>query len=183
MASRYAREKSLVPNSQDANVPLVDEDELRQQLQETPLLRLVTVAGHVASQRFSRVFGRQHGLTTAGIAVLSVLVWGSGRGLDTGTPGRATHAELARRVWLKPATLTGVIDTLEKAGYVRRERDPADRRVVQVVATGEGRTRLSNLGRAAMAMFEPTKVEQDPAQEAIVREYLIELIIKNHDKE
>src|SRR3989440_3544992 len=109
---------------------IVDEEELRASLDTSPLLRLVALAGHVTSQRFGRVMGRQHGLTSAGAAVLTVLNWGIGRGVEQGTPGRATHAELARRCFLTPATLTGVVDTLEKAGYVRRERDEADRRAV-----------------------------------------------------
>jgi DNA-binding MarR family transcriptional regulator len=161
----------------------VDESELRAQLQDTALLRLIALAGHVTSQRFARVMGRQHGLSPAGAAVLSVLTWGAGRGLDQGTPGRGTHAELARRCLIAPATLTGVIDTLERAGYVRRERDAADRRVVWLVVTDEGRTRVGAIGEQLAEHFEPTKAEQDPMQEAIVREFLIELITKNHDKE
>jgi len=76
---------------------IVDEEELRASLDTSPLLRLVTLAGHVTSQRFGRVMGRQHGLTSAGAAVLTVLNWGLGRGIEQGKPGRATHAELARR--------------------------------------------------------------------------------------
>ena len=161
----------------------MDESELRAQLAGTHLLRLVTLAGHVTSQRFGRLFTREHGLTPAGVGVLSVLAWGAGRSLDTGTPGVATQAELARRCWIQPATMTGVLDTLEKAGYVRRERDSVDRRVVRVVITDAGRDRVSELGKRATAAFEPTRAEQDPAQEALVREFLIELIINNHDKD
>jgi MarR family 2-MHQ and catechol resistance regulon transcriptional repressor len=36
------------------------------------------------------------------------------------------------------STVTGVIDRLEAAGHVRRERDSRDRRVVWVVLTEEG---------------------------------------------
>src|SRR5262249_45382179 len=110
-------------------------------LSDAPLLRLVSLAGHMVSQRVGRVMNQQHGLTSSGAAVLSVLTWGVGRGLDTGTPGRATHAELAQRCFFTPATLTGVIDTLEKSGYVRRERDETDRRVVWLVLTDAGRER------------------------------------------
>jgi DNA-binding MarR family transcriptional regulator len=37
---------------------------------------------------------------------------------------------LARHAGLHPATMTGVLDRLEKGGWLTRERDPADRRSV-----------------------------------------------------
>jgi DNA-binding MarR family transcriptional regulator len=161
----------------------VDEEELRAGLIDNPLLRLVALAGHVTSQRFSRVMGRQHGLTSAGAAVLAVLSWGVGRGVDQGTPGRATHAELARRCFFTPATLTGVVDTLEKAGFVRRERDESDRRVVWLVLTAAGRDRAREIGRQVAELHQPTEAECDPAKEKIVREFLVDLIVKNYEKE
>ena len=162
---------------------IVDEEELRASLDTSPLLRLVALAGHVTSQRFGRVMGRQHGLTSAGAAVLTVLNWGIGRGVEQGKPGRATHAELARRCFLTPATLTGVVDTLEKAGYVRRERDDADRRVVWLVLTDAGRERTRQLSREFAMHYQPAEAECDPAKEKIVREFLVDLIVKNYEKE
>lgn len=41
---------------------------------------------------------------------------------------------LARRAGLHPATITGILDRLERAGWVVRERDPVDRRAVTVRA-------------------------------------------------
>ncbi len=157
-------------------MPVADDD-LRASLAEDPLLRLVSLAGNLTAQRFTRVMGRQRNLTAAGASVLSVLAWGAGRSLDKGTPGRATHAQLARRCWIAPGTLTGIIDTLEKAGYVRRERDAKDRRVVWLVATEAGEEQISDLGRQLYETLGRTRAEQDPAKEAIVREYLIELIM------
>jgi DNA-binding MarR family transcriptional regulator len=160
----------------------MDEDELRTSLVDSPLLRLVSLAGHVVSQRFGRVMGQQHGLTSSGAAVLSVLTWGIGRGVEQGTPGRATHAELAKRCFFTPATLTGVIDTLEKSGYVRRERDQADRRVVWLVLTDAGREQSHQIARQAARLFQPTEAETDPAKEKIVREFLVDLIVRNHER-
>src|SRR3954451_21089739 len=37
---------------------------------------------------------------------------------------------LARTAGLHPATMTGILDRLEKAGWIARERDPEDRRAV-----------------------------------------------------
>jgi len=46
--------------------------------------------------------------------------------------GRMTAGDLARRTGLTTASITGVLDRLEEAGFVRRERDPGDRRRVLV---------------------------------------------------
>jgi DNA-binding MarR family transcriptional regulator len=46
--------------------------------------------------------------------------------------GQMTAGQLAKATGLTTASITGVIDRLEEAGYVRRERDAADRRRVVV---------------------------------------------------
>jgi DNA-binding transcriptional ArsR family regulator len=46
--------------------------------------------------------------------------------------GELTAGELARATGLTTASITGVADRLEEAGYVRRERDPRDRRRVVI---------------------------------------------------
>jgi len=48
--------------------------------------------------------------------------------------GPLSPGTLARRAGLHPATMTGIIDRLERGGWVVRERDPADRRAVSVRA-------------------------------------------------
>ena len=46
--------------------------------------------------------------------------------------GQLTAGELARATGLTTASITGVLDRLEEAGFVRRERDAHDRRRVVV---------------------------------------------------
>jgi DNA-binding MarR family transcriptional regulator len=46
--------------------------------------------------------------------------------------GHMTAGELAKATGLTTASITGVVDRLEEAGFVRRERDPNDRRRVVV---------------------------------------------------
>ena len=63
------------------------------------------------------------------------------------TPGR-----LSTLTGLTTGSVTGVIDRLERAGYVGRERDAADRRKVRVVPVPEAAQRLAmewhdNLGQ------------------------------------
>ena len=48
--------------------------------------------------------------------------------------GAATAGQLATVTGLTTGAITGVIDRLEKAGYVRRRRDPSDRRRVIIEA-------------------------------------------------
>jgi DNA-binding MarR family transcriptional regulator len=48
--------------------------------------------------------------------------------------GPLSPGALARRAGLHPATMTGIVDRLERGGWVVRERDPADRRAVSVRA-------------------------------------------------
>src|SRR5512138_3718434 len=55
-----------------------------------------------------------------------------------GHDGPLTMGELARRVAVTEKTVTGLVDRLERDGYLRRERDPEDRRVVRARATGRG---------------------------------------------
>jgi DNA-binding MarR family transcriptional regulator len=46
--------------------------------------------------------------------------------------GSMSAGDLARRTGLTTASITGVLDRLEEGGFVRRERDPHDRRRVMV---------------------------------------------------
>lgn len=46
--------------------------------------------------------------------------------------GPLSPSALARRAGVHPATMTGVLDRLERGGWIVRERDPSDRRAVVV---------------------------------------------------
>lgn len=46
--------------------------------------------------------------------------------------GPLSPSALARLAGLHPATLTGILDRLERGGWVARDRDPSDRRAVIV---------------------------------------------------
>jgi DNA-binding MarR family transcriptional regulator len=49
-----------------------------------------------------------------------------------------TLAELARRTMVAPTVITGIVDRLERQGFIRREPDPRDRRVNRLVLTDAG---------------------------------------------
>jgi DNA-binding MarR family transcriptional regulator len=48
--------------------------------------------------------------------------------------GPLSPSALARRTGFHPATMTGVLDRLERGGWIVRDRDPADRRGVLIRA-------------------------------------------------
>jgi homoprotocatechuate degradation regulator HpaR len=54
--------------------------------------------------------------------------------------GAVSSRELARLALLPPPSLVGIIDRLEKKGFVHRQRSTADRRIVHVAATPKGKT-------------------------------------------
>jgi DNA-binding MarR family transcriptional regulator len=56
--------------------------------------------------------------------------------------GRVTAGRLAEVTGLTTGAITGVIDRLEKASLVRRERDPADRRKVFIAIVPENVARI-----------------------------------------
>ena len=59
--------------------------------------------------------------------------------------GRLAARDLGRECHMLASTITGVIDRLETAGHVRRERDQRDRRVVWVTLTDAGRELVDRL--------------------------------------
>src|SRR3984957_8011167 len=68
-------------------------------------------------------------ISPAGLGVLQVLLADDG----------LKSSDVAARGWSSPGTLTSVVDTLVRAGYVQRRRDPGDRRGGRLYVTDEGR--------------------------------------------
>ncbi len=79
---------------------------------------------------------RPYGLTLTGFRVVMML---RVRG------GTLAPAAIADRLGSARATVTGVLDSLEKRGLVRRLPDPGDRRRLQVEITDEARDLLEEL--------------------------------------
>lgn len=57
-------------------------------------------------------------------------------------PFAKTPAELAEKAGVTRATITGLVDTLERDGLVKREHDAGDRRMMQVHLTQRGQCAL-----------------------------------------
>ncbi|AOT57699.1 MULTISPECIES: MarR family winged helix-turn-helix transcriptional regulator [Streptomyces] len=63
-------------------------------------------------------------------------------------------ADLAERLEVVPRAVTSLVDGLEASGRVRRAPDPANRRVVRIELTDEGRATLKRLRSARRAAAE-----------------------------
>lgn len=67
-------------------------------------------------------------------------MWGYGVLLGLGDEPTYTQAALAKAIGADKTRIIGVLDTLQRRGLIRREPDPADRRVNLISLTPEGRT-------------------------------------------
>jgi len=85
-----------------------------------------------AIELHSHSLASRYGLTVPQLAVLKELRAGGGRSVG----------ELTRAVHLSQATVTGILDRLQRRGLVQRRRGEADKRKVHVWLTEDGRDAL-----------------------------------------
>jgi DNA-binding MarR family transcriptional regulator len=84
--------------------------------------------------------------------------------------GAQSPTSLARRLGIHPATMTGVLTRLEKAGWVVRRPDVSDRRSVQVEPSGFDR--LTALYRDANERLDEIAAQLTPEAGELILEYL-----------
>lgn len=82
-----------------------------------------------------------HGITHGRFGVL-MLLW---QACEEEHPSGLTPAELADKAGVTRATMTGLVDTLERDHFVHRESDPEDRRMMRVVLTAKARKFLEKI--------------------------------------
>jgi DNA-binding MarR family transcriptional regulator len=82
----------------------------------------------------SRESAKEHGLTTPQISVLK----------EVASAGKIAVSRIATLTHLSHATVSGILDRLERSGLVERIRDHADRRCVNVQLTSAGREVVAN---------------------------------------
>ncbi len=85
---------------------------------------------------------------------------------------RQTAGELAARMGLSTGAITAMLDRLERAGYARRVRDPADRRRVLVEPTELSGERGQEIYGPFGEQVEPMFARFTDAQLAVVRDFL-----------
>jgi DNA-binding MarR family transcriptional regulator len=102
----------------------------------------------------SRQLARQHGITTPQLLILKQI---------QGEPAM-TVSQLARQISLKQATVTDILNRLERKGLVRRSKDTADRRRVLIEETAAGQKLLdaapSPLQETFLEKFEELEIWQ-----------------------
>jgi DNA-binding MarR family transcriptional regulator len=62
-------------------------------------------------------------------------------------------SELARRMYLHPATVVGILDRLEGRGLVSRTRSREDRRVVEIALTDQGKDLVAQAPEVAQGLL------------------------------
>lgn len=140
-------------------------DDLRDEIR-TSVLRLVAhvcLRDHVASQRL--------GLGGTDSRFLTLL----------DVHGPMTPGRLAQLTGLTTGSVTGVIDRLERAGFVSRERDDADRRKVRVIPDPEATARLTAARSDRIDLLDDVLKDRDAGELAVIARFLGEML-ENHER-
>ncbi|MEU7874834.1 MarR family transcriptional regulator [Dactylosporangium sp. NPDC049140] len=86
--------------------------------------------------------------------------------------GPLSPSALARRAGLHPATMTGVLDRLERGGWVVRDRDPEDRRAVVIRARRERNAEIYALFAGMNGRMDEVCAGYDDAELALLASFL-----------
>jgi DNA-binding MarR family transcriptional regulator len=107
-------------------------------------------------------------VSLAGLGVLRILMGDDG----------LKASEVADRAWSSPGTLTSVVNTLVRDGFVERRADETDRRIVRLYITEQGRAVITYYVSQAAAWWHKAFDFVDSDDEAVVRKFFIQMI--NH---
>ena len=128
------------------------------------LLRLTRRVHRIQKRHLER---RELGITPAQSRLLRTLA-------HYGSPPRM--ADLAERLEVVPRAVTTLVDGLEANGKVRRVPDPANRRVIRIELTDDGRAALRELRAARRSAAEEILAPLGDAQREALGELLDTLI-------
>jgi DNA-binding MarR family transcriptional regulator len=101
--------------------------------------RLRQIAGVV--RRKGRAMLEEYGITPPQFDALVILNW----------DGELTIGDLSNRLYLAYSTTTDLVDRLERQGFVVRQRDESDRRVVRVKVLEKGSSLIEKVVDARRA--------------------------------
>jgi len=105
-------------------------------------------------------------ISLAGLGVLRVLMDADG----------LKSSEVAARGWSTPGTVTTVVNTLARDGFVERRPDPGDRRVVRLYITDQGRAVCEYYVSQAAPKWRKAFDFADKEDEAVVRRFFVQMI-------
>lgn len=134
---------------------------------DAPLHALLLAASRIMGTFYAGTL-TQAGLriSPAGLGVLRVLLAGDG----------LKSSDVASRGWSSPGTLTSVVNTLVREGYVERRSDAGDRRVVRLFVTDKGRQVCEDYFTFAGPQWRDAFGFVDPADEPVIRKFFTDLI-------
>ena len=89
-----------------------------------------------------------------------------------GKEGPLTPSALARRVGLHPATLTGILDRLERGGWIVRDRASADRRSVSIRALPDRGVEVYRLYRGMNSAMDDICAGYSEAELEVIADFL-----------
>jgi DNA-binding MarR family transcriptional regulator len=105
-------------------------------------------------------------VSLAGLGVLRVLLDENG----------LKSSDVADRAWSSPGTVTAVVSTLVRDGFVERKPDEADRRVVRLYITDQGRAVISCYVSQAAPKWRKAFDFVAEDDEAVVRRFFVSMI-------
>jgi DNA-binding MarR family transcriptional regulator len=134
---------------------------------DAPLHVLLLAASRIMGAFYAGTLA-QAGLriSPAGLGVLRVLLAGDG----------LKSSDVAARGWSSPGTLTSVVNTLVREGYVERRSDAGDRRVVRLFVTDKGRQVCEDYSLLAGPHWRDAFDFVDPADEPVIRKFFVDMI-------
>ena len=134
---------------------------------DAPLHALLLAASRVMGAFYASTLIRAGlAVSPAGLGVLRVLLADDG----------LKSSEVASRGWSTPGTLTSVVDTLVREGYVERRKDPGDRRVVRLFVTAKGRQVCEDYIAQAGPQWRAAFGFVSPADEPVIRKFFVDMI-------
>ena len=134
---------------------------------DAPLHALLLAASRIMGAFYAGTL-TQAGLriSPAGLGVLRVLLTGDGlKSTDVAARGRSS-----------PGTLTSVVNTLVREGYVERRSDAGDRRVVRLFVTDKGRRICEDYYSLAGPYWRDAFDFVSPEDEPVIRKFFVDMI-------
>jgi DNA-binding MarR family transcriptional regulator len=84
-----------------------------------------------------------------------------------------THSELARELHIQPATVTKMLQRMERAGFLERKHDEEDERVSRVFLTPRGRDIKERVVKTMEVLAETVERGFDKSELSAFRDYLV----------
>jgi DNA-binding MarR family transcriptional regulator len=134
---------------------------------DAPLHALLLASSRLLGAYYAGTLARAGlDISPAGLGVIRVLLLGDGM----------KSSDVAARGWSSPGTITSVVDTLVREGYVERRRDEDDRRVVRLYVTDKGRQICADYQAIAGPYWQEAFAFVDPADEPVIRKFFTDML-------